>query len=62
MIQRSVWVGPSPLPKDFVEYLREIGLKGTVRDDVENGYVTVHLDNGSNIAYPDGALESERRR
>ena len=24
MIQKSVWVGPSPLPKDFVNYLREI--------------------------------------
>ncbi len=24
MIQKSVWVGPSPLPKDFLEYLTEI--------------------------------------
>ena len=24
MIQRSVWVGPSPLPKEFVDYLKEI--------------------------------------
>jgi DNA-binding transcriptional regulator PaaX len=24
MIQKSVWVGPSPLPKDFVDYLKEI--------------------------------------
>ena len=24
MIQKSVWVGPSPLPKDFVAYLKEI--------------------------------------
>ena len=24
MIQRSVWVGPSPLPKEFLEYLKEI--------------------------------------
>lgn len=24
MIQRSVWVGPSPLPKDFLDYLKEI--------------------------------------
>ncbi|OGI75699.1 hypothetical protein A3C67_02830 [Candidatus Nomurabacteria bacterium RIFCSPHIGHO2_02_FULL_42_19] len=31
MIQRSVWVGPSPLPKEFVEYLREIGLKGQLK-------------------------------
>jgi len=26
MIQRSVWVGPSPLPKEFVEYVKEIKL------------------------------------
>ncbi|MBI3305960.1 CRISPR-associated endonuclease Cas2 [Candidatus Nomurabacteria bacterium] len=24
MIQRSVWVGPSPLPKNFLGYLKEI--------------------------------------
>lgn len=24
MIQKSVWVGPSPLPKDFLEYLKVI--------------------------------------
>ena len=24
MIQKSVWVGPSPLPKDFLNYLEEI--------------------------------------
>ena len=24
MIQRSVWVGPSPLPKEFLGYLKEI--------------------------------------
>ena len=27
MIQRSVWVGPSPLPVDFLNYLKTIGLK-----------------------------------
>jgi|SRR3989344_4849906 len=27
MIQRSVWVGPSPLPKDFLDYVKLIGLK-----------------------------------
>lgn len=26
MIQRSVWVGPSPLPLDFLDYLKRIGL------------------------------------
>ena len=24
IIQKSVWVGPSPLPKDFLSYLKEI--------------------------------------
>jgi len=27
MIQKSVWVGPSPLPKDFLEYVTSIGLR-----------------------------------
>jgi DNA-binding transcriptional regulator PaaX len=27
MIQRSVWVGPSPLPEDFLGYLKRIGLQ-----------------------------------
>ncbi len=27
MIQRSVWVGPSPLPADFLSYVKKIGLK-----------------------------------
>lgn len=27
MIQRSVWVGPSPLPSDFLAYLKRIGLQ-----------------------------------
>ncbi|MFH0755359.1 MAG: CRISPR-associated endonuclease Cas2 [bacterium] len=26
MIQKSVWVGPSPLPKDFFDYVKSIGL------------------------------------
>ena len=26
MIQRSVWVGPSPLPKEFIDYIKAIGL------------------------------------
>ena len=26
MIQKSVWVGPSPLPKDFVDYVKSVGL------------------------------------
>jgi DNA-binding transcriptional regulator PaaX len=24
LIQKSVWVGPSPLPKDFLDYLKDI--------------------------------------
>lgn len=24
MIQKSIWVGPSPLPRDFLDYLKEI--------------------------------------
>jgi len=27
MIQKSVWMGPSPIPKDFLDYLRRIGLE-----------------------------------
>lgn len=27
MIQRSVWVGPSPLPKEFITYVKNIGLE-----------------------------------
>ncbi|MFA5937055.1 MAG: hypothetical protein WC822_04215 [Candidatus Paceibacterota bacterium] len=27
MIQRSVWVGPSPLPKEFLDYLKEIKIE-----------------------------------
>ena len=31
MIQKSVWVGPSPLPKDFLNYVKEIGLNGQLK-------------------------------
>ncbi|MEX2014063.1 MAG: CRISPR-associated endonuclease Cas2 [Parcubacteria group bacterium] len=31
MIQKSVWVGPSPLPKDFVEYVKLVGLKDKLK-------------------------------
>ncbi len=27
MIQRSVWVGPSPLPKEFISYIKKLNLK-----------------------------------
>jgi hypothetical protein len=26
MVQKSVWVGPSPLPADFLKYVKSIGL------------------------------------
>jgi len=31
MIQKSVWVGPSPLPKDFLDYVKEINLKSVLK-------------------------------
>ncbi len=31
MIQKSVWVGPSPLPKDFLDYLNEIKLGANLK-------------------------------
>ncbi|MFA6397549.1 MAG: hypothetical protein WDK96_01725 [Candidatus Paceibacterota bacterium] len=31
LIQQSVWVGPSPLPKEFLQYLEEIELKKCIK-------------------------------
>jgi len=31
MIQKSVWVGPSPLPKGFLDYIESIGLKNSIK-------------------------------
>lgn len=31
MIQRSVWIGPSPLPKEFLSYVQSIGLKDCIQ-------------------------------
>ncbi len=31
MIQRSVWVGPSPLPKEFLDYLKFIGIQKCIK-------------------------------
>jgi DNA-binding transcriptional regulator PaaX len=31
MIQRSVWVGPSPLPKSFLDYVKDIKLKECIK-------------------------------
>lgn len=30
MIQKSVWVGPSPLPKEFLDYIKEIKLSDSI--------------------------------
>lgn len=39
MIQRSVWVGPSPLPKEFIDYVKSIGLKNSIKTfKLEKGY------------------------
>ena len=31
MVQKSVWVGPSPLPREFMEYIKKIKLKDTIK-------------------------------
>lgn len=31
MIQKSAWVGPSPLPREFVSYLKEIKLDSCIK-------------------------------
>ena len=31
MIQKSVWVGPSPLPKDFLNYFKSLGLSSQMQ-------------------------------
>lgn len=31
MIQRSVWVGPSPLPKEFLDYVKSLKLKECIK-------------------------------
>jgi DNA-binding transcriptional regulator PaaX len=31
IIQKSVWVGPSPLPKDFLDYVKDIKLKNYIK-------------------------------
>ena len=31
MIQKSVWVGPSPLPKEFMDYVSKIKLKESIK-------------------------------
>jgi CRISPR-associated endonuclease Cas2 len=31
MIQKSVWIGPSPLPENFLDYVKRIGLEKNFR-------------------------------
>ncbi len=31
MIQKSVWVGPSPLPQEFITYIKKIQLKDSIK-------------------------------
>ena len=31
MIQKSVWVGPSPLPRNFLDYVKKLGLLSQLR-------------------------------
>ncbi len=31
MIQKSVWQGPSPLPKEFLDYIKKIGLRENLK-------------------------------
>lgn len=41
MVQRSVWVGPSPLPKEFLDYVKSIRLKDSIKTfKLEKGYKT----------------------
>jgi len=41
MIQKSVWVGPSPLPKEFLNYIESIGIKDGLKTfKLAKGYDT----------------------
>jgi len=31
MVKQSVWVGPSPLPKEFLKYLKSVGLLNSIK-------------------------------
>jgi len=41
MVQRSVWVGPSPLPKDFLQYVKEM--------KIGDNFKTFKLEKGYNL-------------
>lgn len=39
MVQKSVWVGPSPLPKEFLDYVKSLGLKNKIKTfKLKKGY------------------------
>ena len=43
MIQKSVWVGPSPLPADFAAYLKRIGLQKEFKTfKLAKSYIQTH--------------------
>ena len=40
MIQRSVWVGPSPLPREFLVYIGSLGLTKNIKTfKLKKGYI-----------------------
>ena len=40
MIQKSVWVGPSPLPKEFLDYIKNIGIEDGLKTfKLAKGYI-----------------------
>ncbi len=44
MIQKSVWVGPSPLPKEFLDYTKKLNLKNCIKTfKLEKPYNTQNL-------------------
>jgi len=46
MIQKSVWVGPSSLPKEFLDYIKSIGLKKSLKTfKLAKGYNFTNIKN-----------------
>lgn len=45
IVQKSVWVGPSPLPKEFVKYVKEIKLQDSIKTfKLASGYKNKKTD------------------
>ena len=41
MVQKSVWAGPSPLPKEFLDYLKEIKIGNNLKTfKLEKPYIS----------------------